>query len=121
MSRKINQLDPITSTNAKNDSWVLAQADPVSGVAKKITVAQAKEVYGTKSLTYTANGTEGNTLTIAALSGRQILMIMRESGAIFEVGADPESSEYTWDDTDIVLGAAVSMAGERFIILHRTY
>lgn len=121
MSRKINQLDPITTANAKNDSYVLAQADPVTGVAKKITVLQAKEVYATKSLTYVATGTEGSSLTIPALSGRQILLIMRESGPIFEVGADPESSEYTWDDTDIVLGAPVSMAGERFIILHRTY
>lgn len=121
MSRKINQLDAITSANAKNDSWVLAQANPTTGVANKITIAQAKEVFATKSLTYTATGTEGNTLAIPELSGRQILLIIRESGPLFEVGADPDSSQYTWDDTDIVLGAEVSMAGERFIILHRTY
>lgn len=121
MSRKINQLDAITSANAKNDSWVLAQANPTTGVANKITIAQAKEVFATKSLTYTATGSEGSTLTIPALSGYQILMIVRESGPIFEVGADPSSSEFTWDDTTIGLGAAVGGAGERFQILYRTY
>jgi hypothetical protein len=121
MSKKINQLDAISSADAKNDSFVLAQAHPTTGLAKKMTVAQAKEVYATKSLLYTANGTEGSSLTIPALSGRQILLIMRESGPIFPVGSSPDSSQYTWNDTTIGLGAAVSGAGERFIILHRTY
>lgn len=121
MSRKINQLDPISAADAKNDSFVLAQAHPTTGLAKKITVAQAKEVFATKSITYTATGSEGTTLTIPALSGYQILAIMRESGPIFEVGASPGSAEFTWDDTDIELGAAVGSAGERFLILYRTY
>lgn len=121
MSKKINQLDALTDAQAKNDSWVIAQAEPVGGIAKKMTVAQAKEVYATKGLTYTATGSEGTTLTIPALAGYQILLIMRESGPIYEVGSSPDSSSFTWDDTDIVLGAAVSGAGERFRILFRTY
>lgn len=121
MSRKINQLDPITTPNAKNDSWVLAQADPVSGVANKITVAQAKEVFATKSHTYIATGSEGDTLTIPQIQGYQILSIMRESGPIFEVGSSPASNEFTWNDTDIVLGTDVGGAGEHFLILYRTY
>lgn len=121
MSKKINQLDAATDAEAKNDSWLLAQADPVDGIAKKITVAQAKEVYGVKSLKYTATGSEGSTLTIAALAGKQILAILRESGPLFEVGSAPISSEFTWDDVDIVLGAPVGGAGERFLILYRTY
>lgn len=121
MSRKINQLDPISSTDAKNDSFVLAQAHPTTGLAKKITVAQAKEVFATKSLKYTATGSEGSSLTIPALSGYDILLIMRESGPIYKVGASPDSSEYTWNDTTIGLGAPVSGAGERFQILYRTY
>ena len=121
MSKKISQLNAISDAHAKNDSWLLAQADPVTGIAEKMTVAQAKEVYATKGLTYTATGSEGTTLTIPALLGYQILLIMRESGPIYEVGSSPDSSSFTWDDTDIELGAAVSMAGERFRILYRTY
>jgi hypothetical protein len=120
MSKKINQLDPATDAEAKNDSWLDGIADPVNGIAKRRTTAQAKEVYATKAEKYTATGSEGTTITIAALAGRQILLIMRESGPIFEVGASPESSEFTWDDVDIVLGAATN-PGERFLILHRTY
>lgn len=120
MSKKINQLDAATDAEAANDSWVLAQAEPISGVAKKITVEQAKEVYGVKRTLYTATGSEGTTLTIAALSNRQILLIIRESAFLHEVGSSPDAASYTWDDTDIVLGAATN-PGERFIILHRTY
>lgn len=121
MSKKINQLDAISNADAKNDSFVLAQAHPTTGLAKKITVAQAKEVFATKATLYTATGSEGTNLTIPALLGRQILSIMRESGPIFPIGSSPDSSQYTWDDTTIGLGAAVSGAGERFLILHRTY
>ena len=120
MSRKFDALDALTDAEAKNDSYLLAQADPVNGLAKKMTVAQAKEVYGVKREMYTATGSEGTTITIAALAGRQILLIMRESGPIYEVGSSPDSSSYTWDDADIVLGAATN-AGERFSIFHRTY
>jgi hypothetical protein len=120
MSKKINQLDAATSAEAKNDSWVLAQADPIDGIAKKVTVAQAKEVYGTKAEPYTATGAEGTSIVIPALAGRQILLIMRESGPLYEVGSSPDSSSFTWDDTTIGLGTATN-AGERFLILHRTY
>lgn len=120
MSRKINALDPLTDAQARNDSYLIAQADPVNGIAKRMTVAQAKEVYGVKREQYTATGSEGDTITIAALSGRQILLIVREMSVIHEVGSSPDSASYTWDDADIVLGA-VTNPGERFIILHRTY
>lgn len=120
MSKKINQLDDATDADAKNDSWFLAQADPVNGTAKRMTVAQAKEVYGVKREIYTCTGSEGTSLTISALSGRQILVIGRGLGFIYEVGSSPASDEYTWDDTTIVLGAATN-PGEKLIILHRTY
>lgn len=121
MSKKINQLDAISSADAKNDSFVLAQAHPTTGLAKKITIAQAKEVFATKAITYTATGSEGTSLTIPALAGYEILLIARESGTIYEVGASPGSTEFTWDDTTIVLGTAVSGAGERFRILYKNY
>ena len=121
MSKKFNQLDPATDAEAKNDSYLLAIADPVNGTAVYMTVSQAKEVFGTKTELYTATGSEGSTLTIPAIQGKQVLSIMRESGPIWEIGSSPDSSQYTWDDTDIVLGAPVSGAGERFLIFYRTY
>lgn len=121
MSKKINQLDPATNDDAKNDSFLLAIADPVNGTAIYMTVAQAKEVFGTKEKLYVATGSEGNTLTIPEIQGYKILAILRESGAIFEVGSSPASNQFTWDDTDIVLGAEVGGAGEQFLILYRTY
>jgi len=121
MSKKINQLDPISDAHAKNDSYLLAQADPINGKAEYITVAQAKEVYCAKSYLYVATGAEGNTLTIPQVQGYMILMILRESGPIFQVGTAPASNQFTWDDIDIVLGTAVGVAGEQFQILYRTY
>lgn len=121
MSKKINQLDDITDVQAKNDSWFMAQSEPISGEAFRMTVAQAKEVYATKSRLYVATGSEGSILTIPELLGYSILLIMRESGPLFEVGSAPLSNQFTWDDTDIVLGAPVGGAGEQFLILYRTY
>jgi hypothetical protein len=121
MSKKQNQLDAATDAEAKNDSYLLPLADPINGLSKKMTVAQAKEAFGVKKKTYVATGAEGSTLTIPELSGKEVLMIGREMGLIYEVGASPLSNQFTWDDTDIVLGAPVSGAGEQFIILYRTY
>ena len=120
MSKKINQLDAGTNAEAKNDSYLFAQADPINGIAKKITIAQAKEVFATKKIIYTATGSEGSSIVIPALSGYEILMIMRESGALYEVGSSPDSSSFTWDDTTIGLGTDTN-PNERFLILYRTY
>lgn len=120
MSKKQNQLDPATDTEAKNDSYLLPLADPVNGISKKMTVAQAKEAFGVKREIYTGLGTEGATITIPILLGKQVLMIGREMGIIYEVGASPASNEYTWDDVSIVLGTDINI-GERIIILYRTY
>lgn len=121
MSKKINQLDAATDAEAKNDSWLDAVADPINGIAKKRTTAQSKEVFATKKFKYVATGSEGSTLTIPTIAGYEILLILRESGPLYEVGASPDSSEFTWDDITIGLGAAVSGAGERFLILYKTY
>lgn len=120
MSKKINQLDAATDAEAKNDSFLFAQADPINGISKKTTIQQAKEVFATKKLKYTATGSEGSTLTIPALAGYEILLITRGIGSIYEVGASPDSDEFTWDDTSIVLGT-ITNPGEKFNILYRTY
>jgi hypothetical protein len=121
MSKKTNQLDPTTDAEAKNDSYLLPLADPINGLSKKMSVAQAKEAFGVKSKLYVATGSEGSTLTVTEVQGKQILTILRESGPIFEVGSSPLSNQFTWDDIDIGLGAPVGGAGEQFLILYRTY
>lgn len=75
-----------------------------------------KQVYDE---TYLANGSEGSTLTIPAIKGKKILLIIRENNPLYKVSNSPESTEYTWDLTDIGLGTPVNPAGERFLILYR--
>jgi hypothetical protein len=96
-------------------------ADPTNGVALKASIAQAKEIFGTKKIKYTANGTEGTTLTISQLLDKDILIILRGIGPIYEADdLTPDSDEYTWDQADIVLGAATNL-NEKFIILYRNF
>src|SRR5574341_2027313 len=116
MSKKINQLTAATDAQSKNDSYLFALADSINGVALKMTVAQAKEAFGTKSITYTATGTEGTSLTIPTIAGKDILLIGRGIGFIYEIGSSPASDEFTWNDTVIGLGAATN-PNEKFLIL----
>lgn len=121
MSKKINQLDDATDEEALNDSYLFAIADSTNGLAKKMTVSQAKEVYGAKKLKYVATGVEGETLTLSQLLGKDILMITR-GAVVIHLSEDetPESDEYYWDQTDIKLGTETN-AGEKFTILYRNF
>lgn len=76
-----------------------------------------KFVYDIK---YTATGTEGTTLSIPEIVGKKVLFATRESSPIYKVSSAPTSSEYTWNDTVVGLGAATS-PGDRFLILYRNY
>jgi hypothetical protein len=67
---------------------------------------------------YVATGNEGRTLTIPMVAGKKILYITRGGAIIYKVSNDPASSEYTWNYTDIGLGAD-TITGERFLILYR--
>lgn len=121
MSKKINQLDAASNAETQDDANLFALADPTTGLAKKATRAQVKQSIGVTKLQYKATGSEGTTLTIVALAGKDILAILRESGPLFVADSLPmETAEYTWDDTDIELGAATN-PDERFIILYSTY
>jgi len=71
-------------------------------------------------LEYIADGTEGVSLTIPALSGKKIIFISRESGVLYKVSNSPDTAEYTWDGTTITLGLA-TIAGARFLILYRNF
>lgn len=69
---------------------------------------------------YIATGSEGTTLSIPDIEGKKILLITRGSAVIYKVSSSPSSSEYTWNDTIIGLGAATN-TNERFLILYRNY
>ena len=69
---------------------------------------------------YVAAGSEGTTLSIPDIIGKKILLITRGSAVIYKVSSSPSSSEYTWNDTIIGLGAATN-TNERFLILYRNY
>jgi hypothetical protein len=69
---------------------------------------------------YVATGSEGTTLSIPELIGKKILLITRGSAIIHKVSSGPSSSEFTWNDTVIGLGAATNL-NERFLILYRNY
>jgi len=117
-SKKINQLDALSDNEVNTNTNLFAIADPTTGLAKKGTVAQARLAFTPKTVKYTATGSENVTLTIGALSGKTILMVMRESGPIYEVVSAPNSSEFTFNGTDVTLGVAVGGAGERFLFLY---
>lgn len=69
---------------------------------------------------YIATGAEGTTLSIAAILGKKILLITRESSPIYKVSAMPGSTEFVWDNTIITLGLP-TIANQRFLILYRNY
>lgn len=118
MSKRIDQLSALTDSQVAEDSRLIAIGDPSTGQLYKCTQAQQKKAYSTQKVQYTATGSEGSTLTIAALAGKNIVAVFREGGLLFEADSSPDTVEYTWDDTDIVLGLAVNYAGERFLILY---
>jgi hypothetical protein len=69
---------------------------------------------------YIATGSEGTTLSIPEIVGKKILLVTRGSAILYKVSNNPTSSEYTWNDTIVGLGAATN-PNERFLILYRNY
>jgi hypothetical protein len=121
MSKKINQLDPATNLEAINDSYLFPLADPINGLAKKTSVSQAKEVFQSKKFKYIATGTENKTLTIPTLAGKDILIIFRGVGPVYESdNVTPDSDEYKWDQVDITLGADAN-PNEKFLIIYKNF
>jgi len=101
-------------------------AVPTNSYTFPITDNDMKPVY---DIAYTSDGTEGNTLTIPAIAGKKILMLIRENFTQFEVTVfdDNQSTEFLWQDSDnplvnINLGTPVFPdGGERFLILYRNF
>jgi hypothetical protein len=119
MSKKINQLDAASAAEIADTNNLFVIAIASTGLAKKVTRAQMRTAFAVVRTQHTATGSEGDTLTLSALASRNILMVTRESGPIYEApGVSPNSTEYTWDNTDLVFGTNL-IAGERVVILHQ--
>lgn len=124
LGKKINELVPYSDLDVAAGDLLVPMADPVTGIAGYGTIQQIVDAAGGGGgggtyikLKYVATGVEGPTLTIPTLSGKVILLLTREAGILYEVPSAPDSTEYTWDGSDIVLGLAPG-AGERFNIIY---
>jgi len=60
-------------------------------------------------------------LTIDALKGKKIMLVVRENNVLYKASNQPGTTEYTWDGITIGLGTPVGPNGERFLILYRNY
>ena len=120
MGKTINLLSAASDATAANNFQLLPICNPATGISSKMTQAQAKGVYQTFKKKYVATGSEGNTLTISELSGKEILMATREGSVMYETSSGPDSVEFTFDGTNITLGLTVGGPGERFLFLYKT-
>jgi hypothetical protein len=118
--KKIYEFAVPTDAQTADSTQLWVFGDPVTGLLYKPTGAQVKRAMSTYKYPYTANGTEASTLTISAIANKEILMISREGQVMWEVEADPDEVEFIFDGTTITLGLAVTMPGERFLILYKT-
>lgn len=117
MGKIIPLLDP-AGTLINNNSALLPLADPSTGKSFKMTMAQLKSVLSAiLRVKYVATGSEGTILTISALAGKNILLVVREGSIMYDTVALPDSTEYIWDSTNFTLGQALRL-GERLIILY---
>ena len=120
MSKRIDQLTAASDEQATDDTWLWLIGNPTTGQLYKVTRAQLTAAFSVpEPVKYTADGSEGTTLTIAALASKTILSIAREGQVMYEVDEDPDSVEFTFDGTNITLGMGVNYAGERFLILYK--
>jgi hypothetical protein len=117
--KKIYEFAVPTDTQTKTHTFLWVFGDPITGLLYKPTGTQVARSFSTYKEKYTADGTEGVTLTVAAIAGSEILMIAREGQVLYEVDTTPDEAEFTFDGTDITLGLAVNNAGERFLILYK--
>lgn len=120
MSKKINEFAIPSDADVANDANLFPIGDPATGQMYQGTVAQAKAAFSTFRKDYVATGSEGTTLTISDLLNKDVVLVVRESAFLHEAVSSPDSSAYTWDNTNIVLGAATN-PGERFMILYKSY
>ena len=116
MGKTINLLSS-GAGQLSNPSALMPLANPTTGVAGKVSLAQLATIFSPSKQKYVATGSEGTSLTISALAGRTILLVVREGAPLYDTISSPDSTEYTWSGT--VLGFQIALrAGERFNILY---
>jgi hypothetical protein len=101
-------------------------AVPANSFTFPIIDTTMKPVY---DMVYTSDGSEGSTLTIPEITGKKILMLVRETFTQYEVPAFDanQSTQFLWENSDsplvnINLGISVNPdGGERFLILYRNF
>lgn len=112
---KLNQKASVTDVQFNDDTKLIPLAQTSDGKVFTGTIAQCKLIFGTHVEKYKASGSEGTTLTISDLSGKDIQAILRESGPVFEAVSSPGTAEYTWNGTNINFGSALGV-NERIVI-----
>lgn len=118
MGKKINELSAVTDAQAQDSTRLLPLCDSATGISGYMTMGQTKMAIAAFKTKYIATGAEGTTLLISIISGKEILMMAREGGMLYEVVTLPDPAEYVWDGSAITLGAATTI-GERFLILYK--
>lgn len=116
----IKDFDTLTDPQVNDDSKLMPFGRASDGKLFQGTVAQAKKVFSSKKYRYVALGSEGTTLTIGTIAGMEILQISR-NGQILDdnTGGSLDTTQFSWDNTNITLGLGVTMAGEKFLILYK--
>lgn len=117
--RRYDQLTPGNAVEASNDGQLWAYGPPAPGELKKVSTADVKTIFQTYNHKFVADGSEVFSVVISALAGKSVLLVVREGAVIFPTDAAPDSLEFTWDGTTLLLGAATN-PGERFAILYKT-
>jgi hypothetical protein len=118
LPKRIDELTTADAGQVADDTYLIFLGNPATGELFKTTRDQLVPAVTTtiEKKNYTADGTEGTTLTFAELAGKTIFLIVREGNPIHEAGT-PDEGEFSWDGTDIGLGLA-TRPGQRFLILY---
>lgn len=114
----IKDFPTLTDPQVNDDTKLMPFGIGATGKMYRGTVAQAKKVFGTYKKKYVGLGSEGVTLTLSELAGKEILQVVREGQVLHEIDVSPDTAEFVWDTTDITLGLSVNI-GERYLILYK--
>jgi hypothetical protein len=118
LPKRIDELTTADAGQVADDTYLIFLGNPATGELFKTTRDQLVPAVTTTILKklYTADGTEGTTLTIADLAGKTMYLVVREGNPLHEAGT-PDEGEYAWDGTNILLGLS-TLAGQRFLFLY---
>jgi hypothetical protein len=117
MSKAINELPTLTDVQVGDDSRLRFFGRAADGQLFSATVLQEKKVFRIQKVLYKATGLEGQSITPPVIAGGSVLAVFREGAILYEATGTPDPAEYSFDTTNIHLGAATN-PNERFLILY---